>query len=368
MGFKDKIKANLGQSRPPRVSINGNVFTLMDAAGNERPAVHTLDIIMIDGNANKSRTYREASTYNPNDPLPPDCFSDNGEAPSSYALKPQSDSCHTCQWARRGSATSKVSGKPISACDDSQKLAVILPDDPSRMVFQLTITKGSLQSFRAYMDTLGGHKYEPEEVITRLSFVSKVTGVLQFEPIGEVDDDTKTFIAGTAGSAALKYVTGEDDVPIGALPAPAARPQLSNRERENVEISARIAAENRPVAAEPEAPKSHQPTREELERELAKLRAAKEEKPKRAALKAVETPQQGEVLPPEHKPQPDIPAFLRKAAEKPPSNGAFGMANNAAPIPDEVDKLVSQHANGAGAQAPGLADRLGKAFGLPLRS
>ena len=28
MGFKDKIKANLGQSRPPRVSINGNVFTL----------------------------------------------------------------------------------------------------------------------------------------------------------------------------------------------------------------------------------------------------------------------------------------------------------------------------------------------------
>ena len=212
----------------------------------------------------------------------------------------------------------------------------------------------------AYMDTLGGHKYEPEEVVTRLSFVPKVTGVLQFEPIGEVDEDTKTFIAGAAGSAALKYVTGEDDVPIGALPAPAPQRALASRQEAPSAVQQ--------AQPEPEAPKSHQPTREELERELAKLRAAKEEKPKRAALRAVETTHQGEVLPPEAKAQPDIPAFLRKAAEKPPSNGAFGMTNNAAPIPDEVDKLVSQHANGAGAQAPGIAERLGKAFGLPLRS
>ncbi len=352
MGFKDKIKANLGVQQPPSISRNGNMFTLRDAAGNERPAVYTLDIIMVDGNANKSRIYREDKNYNPNDPLPPDCFSDNGEAPSQMALKPQSDSCHTCQWARRGSATSKVDGKPISACADNQKLAVIVADDPSRMVFQLLITPGNLSGFRAYMKTLEGHKYEPEEVVTRISFVPKSMGVLQFEPVSETDAETHEWIASVAGSQQIKYITGEDDVPLGALPAPAARPQLQARPA--------------PAPQHEEAePAKRSPTREELEAELAKLRAAKEDKPARGRPKLVkeeEQPKQ-EVLPPE---KPEIPAFLRRDPPKPPVNSAFGMTNNAAPIPDEVDKLVSGQANAA--QAPGLADRLGKAFGLPLRT
>lgn len=368
MGFKDKIKGNLGSQQPPMISRDGNVFTLRDAAGNERPSVHTLDIVMIDGNANKSRIYRENRDYNKNDPTPPDCFSDNGEAPSMMALKPQSDSCHTCPWAKRGSATSKVDGKPISACADNQKLAVIVAGDPARMVFQLLITPGNLSGFRAYMKTLEGHKYEPEEVVTRLSFVPKSMGVLQFEPVSEVDEDTKVFIANVAGTQQIKYVTGEDDQPIGSLPAPAPQRVLGARQQLAAQAPrpeyAPVAAQPSPQP-EPEAAASRQPTREELERELAKLRAAKEEKPAKAKLKAVEA-QQGEVLPPEPKGQPDIPAFLRKAEPKPPANSAFGMTNAAAPIPDEVDKLVSQHANGA--QAPGLADRLGKAFGLPLRN
>ena len=358
MGFKDKIKANLGSQQPPTISRAGNMFTLRDAAGNERPATHSLDIVMVDGNAHKSRIYREDKNYNPNDPLPPDCFSDNGEAPSHLALKPQSDSCHTCQWAKRGSATSKVDGKPISACSDNQKLAVIVNGDPARMVFQLLITPGNLSGFRAYMKTLEGHKYEPEEVVTRISFVPKSMGVLQFEPVAEVDDDTKTFVAGVAGTATIKYVTGEDDQPIGSLPAPTARPQLAP-------CPAPVQEETPPAAQEPV---NASPTREELEAFLKAKREQEASKPKRANLKAVETlPQQGEVMPPETKAQPDIPAFLRKADPKPPVNSAFGMTSKAAPIPDEVDKLVNSVANSA-ERAPGLADRLGKAFGLPLRS
>ena len=354
MGFKDKIKANLGSQQPPAISRAGNMFTLRDAAGNERPAVHTLDIVMIDGNAHKSRIYREDKNYNPNDPLPPDCFSDNGEAPSHLALKPQSDSCHTCQWATRGSATSKVDGKPISACSDNQKLAVLITGDPARMVFQLLITPGNLSGFRAYMKTLEGHKYEPEEVVTRISFVPKSMGVLQFEPVAEADDDTKTFIANVAGSAQIKSITGEDDVPIGSLPASAARPQLAPRQ-EPTPMQQRDAEE--------QAPASASPTREELEAFL-KAKREQEAVKKPSKLKVVETPQQ-EVLPPQT-PKSDIPAFLRKADPKPPVNAAFGMTSQAQPIPDEVDKLVN---NVASAQvAPGLADRLGKAFGLPLRS
>jgi len=353
MGLKDKIKQNLGSGQPPRVSIEGNCFTLFDAAGNERPSVQTLDVIFVDGNANVSKVYREDKVYNPKNPLPPDCYSDNGQAPSQFALSPQSDSCTTCQWNKRGSAVSQVSGKAVKACTDNQRLAIIVAGDPSRMVFQLTITPGSLQAFRTYIKTLEGHKYDPEEVVTRLSFVPKATGMLQFEPIEPVDDDTKLFISQVAGTGQIKFVTGEDDRPIGALPAPQERKQIGTARTEPYTLAEHVGQE---VA--PETKRS--PTREELEAQLAAMRAAKEDKPKRTAPKLVEP----EPPTPQAQPEVQIPAFLRR--DKPPSNGAFGMTSNAPPIPDEVSKLVAQHADAP--KVSPLADRMSKAFGLPLRS
>lgn len=351
MGLKDKIKQNLGSGQPATISRAGNMFTLRDAAGNEKPSVHTLDVIFVDGNENVSKLYREDRNFDPNNPTPPDCYSDNSEAPSSFALKPQSDSCATCPQNRRGSATSKVDGKPIKACTDNQKLAVIVADDPSRMIFQLLITPGNLQGFRAYIKTLEGHKYDPEEVVTRLSFVPKSMGVIDFQPVGEVDDDTKLFVSQVAGTAQIKFVTGEDDQPIGALPAPQERKQIGTTRTEPVQDNWNAQQE----------PAKRSPTREELEAELAKLRAAKEDKPKRTAPKLVE-PEPSTAA--QAQPEAQIPAFLRR--DKPPSNGAFGMTSNAQPIPDEVSKLVAQHADAP--KVSPLAERMSKAFGLPLRS
>jgi hypothetical protein len=349
MGLLSKIKGNLGSGMPPMISRSGNTFTLRDAAGNERAPVHAIDVVFVDGNANVSRIYREDRNYDPKDPLPPDCFSDNGEAPSRFSLKPQHDNCHTCEWRKRGSATSKVDGKPISACSENQKLAVIVRGDQP-MMYQLLITPGNLKAFREYVRSVEGQKYEAEEVVTRISFVPKSMGLLAFEAIEEVDDDTKKLISGMAGSDQARFVTGETDEPIGALPKPAERPALTS------ETQQMLAQQN--VAAQLE-PKTG-PTREQLEAQLKAMRE-KEKAPKPKLVEAAPPPAdtQGRTDPPK-----DVPAFLRKR-DAPPSNSAFGMTADAPPPPDEVGKLIDQQTNGQA--APTLAARVTKAFGLPLR-
>lgn len=351
MGFLDKVKKNLGSGLPPHISTKGNMFTLRDAVGNERPAVHTLDVILVDANAHISKQYRDDPNYKESDPTPPDCFSDNGSAPSNYALKPQSETCQTCKWNVRGSAVSKVTGKGIKACRDEQKLAVLVTSDEQPILYRLTVTPGSLQAFRDYVRSVESAKYEPDKVITRLSFVPKSTGMLKFEAIDAVDDDAAAFIATLQETPQSRFVTGEDDRSIGALPAnPVPRPEETKpagptrKQLEAIFGALPTSEEAKPAG----------PTREQLEAQLEAMRA-KGSKPK---LKAVEPEVPSPVAP-----VAEVPAFLRKR-DAAPSNGAFGMTTNAPPPPDAVGKLIDAHTE----QAPAIAERMKTAFNLPLRS
>ena len=336
MGLRDKIKQNLGVNLPPMISRSGNVFTLRDAAGNERPSVPSLDIIIADGNQHVSKQYREVSNYDPNDPTPPDCFSDNGESPSIMALKPQSDFCINCKWNARNSAVSRVTGKGIKACSDNQKLAVFVTDDPQHILYQLVITPGNLSEFRQYIRSLEGHKYEPEEVVTRLTFIPKSTGLMTFEPVAEADEGIRALIKQHAGTQAAMFVTGEDDRPY--------QPQLAGPGRDQPK---QIEAHPEP---EPSAPSG--PTREELEARLAEMRAG--EKPP-TTRKAAPKP----AAAPAPQPQADIPAFLSKG--KPPTGqGSFGLVSSAPPPPAEVTAMLDK--------VNPMEERVASAFNLPLRS
>ena len=336
MGLRDKIKQNLGVNLPPMISRSGNVFTLRDAAGNERPSVPSLDIIIADGNQHVSKQYREVSNYDPNDPTPPDCFSDNGESPSIMALKPQSDFCINCKWNARNSAVSRVTGKGIKACSDNQKLAVFVADDPQHILYQLVITPGNLSEFRQYIRSLEGHKYEPEEVVTRLTFIPKSTGLMTFEPVAEADEGIRALIKQHAGTQAAMFVTGEDDRPY--------QPQLAGPRTESPkQIEAHV---------EPGPSTATGPTREELEARLAEMRTSeKTPPPRKAAPKpaAASAPQ----------PQADIPAFLSKG--KPPTGqGSFGLVSSAPPPPAEVTAMLDK--------VNPMEERVASAFKLPLRS
>lgn len=212
--------AGLSVSRGAHVSIADNRFTLVDSAGNERPIqMLYLDVVVVDVNPSVSRTY-----YDPSKPWvkgegeAPLCFSDNGKAPSSRAQSPQSQICQLCPHAVWGSAKSKMSGKDIPACQSSKKLAVIVPGDPSKIVYQLKVPPASLDNWKAYILTLVPHGLEPYDAFTRLSFASQ--GVLAFAPapIGEgglayVTPEIVALAEEAWRTKATIEATGKEDLP-----------------------------------------------------------------------------------------------------------------------------------------------------------
>ena len=94
--------AATGNRMPPRVSIGGNRFTLIDHAGQrvEVPFMRdgpALDVVFVDRNEHMSKLlWNLEGTYNPNEVAPPMCFSDNGVGPSSMSTDPQSATCSGC--------------------------------------------------------------------------------------------------------------------------------------------------------------------------------------------------------------------------------------------------------------------------------
>jgi hypothetical protein len=236
-GLAARVSQNLGTSSPPYLSIMGNKFTLVDAAGNEQP-VPTYeadpnkvmrgqhpgpyaDVLIMDVNDHVSRIFYDI----PFDPTaqsyqPPACFSHNGIGPSKLSSKPQSPTCAACPNAVWGSATSNVSGKGIPACAQYQLVAVLLAGHD--MPFLLRIPPNSLKNFRAYGEQFKGHKFDMEHVVTRLSFVSQ--GTLSFIA-ASVAQSAMLDLSDKLYKIATDSMVGRLDAPIqGALPSPTAAP------------------------------------------------------------------------------------------------------------------------------------------------
>lgn len=181
----DDATSGLGATRPPHISRAGNRFTLVDASGNTRPhASFDLDVVIVDANPAPSRMYFDKG-YDPANPDPPACWSDNGTGPSSLAARPQAPTCAVCPQAAWGSAMSKMDGKPIPACSSIKKLAVIVVDDNSGLVFEFVVPPGSWNSdtgWKRYTSTLKQHGVDVCDVVTRISFVPNSMGILSFQP------------------------------------------------------------------------------------------------------------------------------------------------------------------------------------------
>ena len=97
------LLSDLGPGMHPRVSIRGGQFALVDAAGMRYGAPVLLQntaqgqklvmlAIIVGSNPKKSRVFY-ADKYDPDSPGPPDCYSDNGLAPSSNSSTPQARTC-----------------------------------------------------------------------------------------------------------------------------------------------------------------------------------------------------------------------------------------------------------------------------------
>src|ERR1700733_6455240 len=180
--------ANVSAGSPPYLSIQGNRFTLVDIAGNTIP-IQTLyvDVVIVDVNDHISKIFFGLNKpYDPNNPSPPVCFSDNGLAPSIGSSQPQSPTCASCPQNVWGSKVSQM-GSAVKQCADQQKIAIYVPEY-SDGLFLLRIPPGSFGNWRSYMAKFVGAGLNPRMVTTRISFEQNVVGTLVFQSPGYINE------------------------------------------------------------------------------------------------------------------------------------------------------------------------------------
>lgn len=352
-----KLAAGLGSNQPPTISRKANRFTLIGANGEPHKAIPpslTLDVVIVGGNANASKMFFEGD-YVEGEATAPTCFSDNGVAPSTSAAKPQSETCANCPQNVWGSKISNM-GSKIQACSTLKKVAVIVGGDQTATVWLLTVPPASLKPWRGYMAHLGGQGIDPSEIVTRIGFGDQM-GLLTFDPVDFIPENWVEPIARIVASDEPDVVSGMKDQPrIGALPASQERAQISARpedRREQVEAPAHTTfAGSAPAQQERVVPQDRTPTLEELQAEIARLKAQPAPEP----LKRTRKPKEETVV----GPGPIPPTtFASPAQPAPQSNGFIGGGAPAA------------QGFGVTMQAPpassAIEDMLSKAFQLPVR-
>lgn len=230
------LSANLGSAMPPHVSIGGGRFTLIDAGNNEipvptfDPAIGVyLDACIVDVNEKMSRIYF-AGSYDPNqEGTRPDCFSDNGIAPSISASAPQGPSCSPdptaqnlmpdptgakgargCFWSTWGSKINN-NGKGVPACSSKQKIALLIPG--FQTLFLLAVPPNSHGPLREYTEKCKGNGINMANLITRISFVPNVQGTLQFAPVTYIDEPTAQLRQAAYTEKKTDALVGRNDVP-----------------------------------------------------------------------------------------------------------------------------------------------------------
>lgn len=242
--------ANVGAGNPPYLSIQGNRFTLVDLAGNTIP-IQTLhiDVVIVDINDHVSKIFFGLNKpYDPANPSPPICFSDNGLAPSIGSSQPQSPTCASCPQNVWGSKISQM-GSAVKQCADQQKIAVYAPEY-SDGLFLLRIPPGSFISWRSYMAKFAGAGLDPDRVITRISFEPNVVGTLQFQSPGYITEAMVPALTKMIEAKAADSIIGRLDKPRQpTLPAPsAAAPQVTAAVQEQ---PGPLASQPAPTAAPP---------------------------------------------------------------------------------------------------------------------
>ncbi len=231
-GLAQRGLALVGTGAGPYMSIEGGRFTLIDAAGNTKPYETTYaDVVIVDMNDHMSKDYRR-DEWDPNNPTPPVCFSDNGVAPSVGSAEPQAPTCAGCQWNVWGSKISRM-GSKVKACRDTMKTAIVVPGLPGNM-FRLIVPPNSISNFRAYLAKFQNAGFDLFDVVTRLTFEQGVQGTLVFGPAPNpwLDDATLDIRNKAVASRASDMLVGRTDRPrltAGEQPRPLPAPSAGEQ-------------------------------------------------------------------------------------------------------------------------------------------
>lgn len=123
-----------------RVSIKGGVFRLV-SGGKEIANIEDrhLDVIVVKAAPKVSRIFYMGKYDKDAAAVAPDCWSNDGETPDKSIKAPQSASCAKCSQNIAGSGNGNS-----RACRYQQRLAVVLANNPSGDVLQVTLPATSI--------------------------------------------------------------------------------------------------------------------------------------------------------------------------------------------------------------------------------
>jgi len=184
-----------GVTSTKRISIKGGVFRLV-AGGKEVAAIDDrhLEVIIVKAAPKVSRIFYAAS-YDADNITGPDCWSNDGERPDASAQNKQAETCMSCPKNIAGSGQNNS-----RACRYQQRLAVVLADNPSGDVMQLTLPatsvfgkeegdKRPLQAYARYL-AVQNPPVNPEQIVTEMRFDTKAESPkLFFKPVRWLTDD-----------------------------------------------------------------------------------------------------------------------------------------------------------------------------------
>lgn len=207
--LSDTAKALTGGSvsNTKRISIKGGVFRLV-AGGKEIAAIDDrhLEVIIVKAAPKVSRIFYSAS-YDADNVTGPDCWSNDGERPDASAENKQAETCMSCPKNIAGSGQGNS-----RACRYQQRLAVVLANNPSGDVMQLTLPatsvfgkeegdKRPLQAYARYL-AVQNPPVNPEQIVTEMRFDTKAESPkLHFKPVRWLTDDEYEIIKEQAESA-----------------------------------------------------------------------------------------------------------------------------------------------------------------------
>jgi hypothetical protein len=213
VGLSDMAKVLAGGSDAgKRVSIKGGVFRLMDS-GKEVASIDErhLNIVLVKAAPKVSRVFY-MKRYASETVSAPDCWSADGVKPSPEAANPQAASCDDCPKNIAGSGQGNM-----RACRFQQRLAVVLENDMSGDVLQLTLPSKSIfgkadgdnRPLQAYARWLVAQGINPEAVVTQMRFdTTSESPKLFFKAVRWLSDEEYEIIEQQSTSdAAVKAIT-----------------------------------------------------------------------------------------------------------------------------------------------------------------
>lgn len=229
-GTDDLAKQLAGTTSSRSISIKGGTFRMVQ--GKEELAKiddRFLNVIILAAQPKVGREYYEGKFKEGVD-TPIACWSADGDTPSKDAAKPQSSKCATCIQNIEGSGEGKS-----RACRFSQRIAVLLENDPSGEVYRVKLPAKSIfgksvpgkMPLQAYARHLSGHGVPMGGVVTEMRFnTDEAVPVLVFaatRPLEQAEYDTVRERAMSEDAKEAIAVTypkakeGEQEAPAAAL-------------------------------------------------------------------------------------------------------------------------------------------------------